>query len=546
MTQTVNDFMEEYISQKTVDDFLNEIDFDKLNDGKYIPSEFSLKFMNFIKLVNGDIGEDNKTPVMHLAMLDKIATKEPRTANLCARGTAKTTLMMEYLVMFLAVFGELPNFGKVTGMLYISDSMDNGVKSARNSIETRYNRSEFMQYWVPEAKFTENYLEFKNRAGGQLGVKMFGAKSGIRGTKIFGKRPVLAVMDDLVSDADSKSKTAMEAIKATVYSGVAFALDPTRWKMILNGTPFNKEDIVYEAIESGAWQVNVWPICEKFPCSREEFRGAWEDRFAYDYVKDQYDAALRTGKLNNFRQELMLRITSDESRLIQQEDIHWKKRSDILRNKHLYNFYMTTDFATSSKQTADYSVISVWAYDYMGNWIWIDGVCDRQTMDLTMKDLFSFVDEYDPQSVGVEISGQQGGFIQWIQMEMQNRDTYFNLAGEKGKPGIRPVVDKLARLNLVVPLFKAKKVFFAEEMKNSRVLGIMMEQIALATKDGIKGKDDSLDTISMLQNMNPWKPYGLDVPIDGNDSTPRNEQVWGKDDLLAEEIDDGSFGSYVV
>jgi len=74
----------------------------------------------------------------------------------------------------------------------------------------------------------------------------------------------------------------------------------------------------------------------------------------------------------------------------------------------------------------------------------------------------------------------------------------------------------------------------------------MMEQIALATKDGIKGKDDSLDTISMLQNMNPWKPYGLDVPIDGNDSTPRNEQVWGKDDLLAEEIDDGSFGSYVV
>jgi len=363
----MSNITEEWVSAKSVDDWLNAVDFDLLNDGLYVPSAFSLKFMNFIKLVNGDAGEDNKTPVMHLAMLDKIATKESHTANLCARGTAKTTLMMEYVVMYLAVFGELPNFGKVTGMLYISDSMENGVKSARNSIETRYNRSEFMQYWVPDARFTENYLEFKNRSGGQLGVKMFGAKSGIRGTKIFSKRPVLAVMDDLVSDADSKSKTAMDAIKDTVYSGVAYALDPTRFKMILNGTPFNKEDIVYEAVESGSWQVNVWPVCEKFPCSREEFRGAWEDRFTYDYVKKQYDFAIKSGKLNNFRQELMLRITSDESRLIQEGDIYWTKRSDILKNKHLYNFYITTDFATSSKQTADFSVISVWAYDYLGN-----------------------------------------------------------------------------------------------------------------------------------------------------------------------------------
>jgi len=167
-------------------------------------------------------------------------------------------------------------------------------------------------------------------------------------------------------------------------------------------------------------------------------------------------------------------------------------------------------------------------------------------MDVTMKNLFDFVNEYDPQSVGVEISGQQGGFIQWIQMEMQNRDNYFNLAGEKGKPGIRPVVDKLARLNLVVPLFKAKKVFFAEEMKTSKELGIMMEQIALATKDGIKGKDDSLDTISMLQNMNPWRPSGVGIPIEGEEGPVRNEQVWGKDDLHTEPIEDGSFGSYVV
>lgn len=537
---------ESYVAPKSVDDYLNEVDFLMLNShAGYVPSEFALKFMNFIKLVNGDVGEDNKTPVMHLAMLDKLAGKEKKIANLCARGTAKTTLFMEYLTLYLAVFNNLPNFGSVTGMLYISDSMDNGVKSARNSIEFRYNNSEFLQAWLPYAKFTENYLEFRNKSGKQLGVKMFGAKSGIRGTKIFGKRPVLAIMDDLVSDADSKSVTAMDAIKDTIYSGVQYALDPTRNKMILNGTPFNKEDIVYQAIESGAWHVNVWPVCEKYPCSKEEFRGAWEDRFTYEYVKEQYDSAAMEGKLKSFRQELMLRITSDESRLIQDSEILWQPRAPILRNKQNFNFYITTDFATSSKQTADYSVQSVWAYDSNENWTWVDGVVERQTMDKSVNDLFKFVGEYQPQGVGVEISGQQQGFVAWLMNEMNYRNTFFNLTNQKGKPGIRPTTDKLSRFNMVVPLFKSGKVFFPTELRKTKALSIGIEQIALATKDGIKGKDDFIDTVSMLQYMNPYAPSK--ETIDSNDtSNITSHQLWGSNNLTRGDTEESNYGSYVI
>lgn len=541
--------MNEDIKAKTVDEYLNEVDFGMLNsNGGYVPSLFSIQFTNFIKLVNGDIGEDNKTPVMHMAMLDKLATKARKTANLCARGTAKTTLFMEYLTLYLAVFGKLPGFGDVTGMLYISDSMDNGVKSARKSIEFRYNNSEFLQKWLPPdgVTFTENYLEFKNLSGHMLGVKMFGAKSGIRGTKIFGKRPVLAIMDDLVSDADSKSTTAMDAIKDTVYSGVQYALDPNKQKMILNGTPFNKEDIVYAAIESGAWQVNVWPICEQYPCTRDEFRGAWEDRFGYDYVKDQYDSAALEGKLKNFRQELMLRITSDESRLVQDGEIGWSDRAKILRNKSNYNFYITTDFATSSKQTADYSVISVWAYDTDGNWHWVDGIAERQVMSKSVNQLFEFIKEYDPQSVGVEVTGQQQGFVAWLMNEMNYRDTYFNLATMPGKtePGIRPTTDKLSRFNMVVPFFKSGLIHFPEQLKHSKTVRLFIEQIALATRDGIKGKDDCIDTVSMLQYMNPWKPERDELV---EDEVPnRSLEVWGINQMTPDEPDDTGYASYTV
>lgn len=543
----MSDIDDEFNRRKTVDDYLNEVDFQLLNrNGGYIPTEFALKFMNFIKLVNGEKGEENKTPVMHLVMLDKLQTKDEKIANLCARGTAKTTLFMEYFTMYLAVFGRLPNFGEVSGMLYISDSMDNGVKSARNSIEFRYNNSEFMQYWVPEARFTENYLEFKNRSGHQLGIKMFGAKSGIRGTKIFNQRPVIAVMDDLVSDADSKSQTAMQAIKDTVYSGVQYALHPSRRKMILNGTPFNKGDIVYEAIESGAWKVNVWPICEQFPCKPEDFRGAWEDRFTYDYVKTQYESAVKEGNLKSFQQELMLRITSDESRLVQDADIGWTSRADILNNKQDYNFYITSDFSTSSKQTADYAVLSVWAYSKQSEWIWVDGIVERQSMTQTVNDLFRLCAEYQPQGVGVEISGQQQGFVDWLMMEMNNREQYFNLTQKDGKPGIRPATDKLARFNMVVPLFKAKKVKFVEEMRLSRVLGIFLEQISMVTKDGIKGKDDCVDTVSMLQYMNPWIPSGSATATSSSQGKELPREVWGSMDADPGATDDSNYGSYMA
>ena len=525
--------------KQDLDLWLDQVNYADINSSLYLPSEFALTFMNFIKLVNGSQGESNKTPAVHLKMLDKVVGPSDYIANLCFRGAAKTTLFMEYFSLFLGVFHCLPGFGAIDGMIYVSDSMDNGVKSARKNIEFRYNNSEFLQQWIPEAKFTDAYIEFKNRSGEMLGIKMFGAKTGLRGTKIFGKRPVIAILDDLVSDDDAHSKAAMNTIKDTVYKGVNHALDPTRRKVIFNGTPFNKEDILIEAVESGGWDVNVWPVCEKFPCSREEFVGAWPDRFSFDYIQSQYDLAEKTGKLSGFYQELMLRISSEDERLVQDAEIRWYKRAQILANKGMYNFYITTDFATSKKQTADFNVISVWAYNANGDWFWVDGIYVRQTMDVTINDLFRLVQAYRPQQVGVEITGQQGAFIQWLQQEMLNRNIWFNFASSEksNEPGIRPSVDKLARFNLVVPWFKTGKVYFPEEMRQSTIMGAFMQQIRLTTMSGIKGKDDCLDTISMLGYLKPWKPAEA-VPL-----SQRDDGVWEPEE---EETPSSALSSYLV
>lgn len=528
--------------KKDLDTWLNEVDYKYLNDGSYVPSQFALVFMNFIKLVNGGTGETNKTPPVHLKMLDKMESPNQYIVNLCYRGSGKTSIYFEYFLLFCSVFRYLPSLGTIDSMIYVSDSMDNGVKSARKNIEYRYNNSDFLKEWLPKAYFTDNYIEFENKEGLKFGCKMFGAKTGLRGTKIFGKRPPLAVLDDLISDDDATSKVQMQAIKDTVYKGVDYALDPTRRKVIFNGTPFAKNDIMVEAVESGAWDVNVWPVCETFPCTEEEFNGAWEDRFTYKFVMDAYERAVLNGKVAAFMQEMMLRISSDEERLVQDSEIREYSRKTLLQYKSAYNFYITTDFATTDNQSSDYSVIAVWAYNSNGDWFFVDGICERQNMAKSVDDLFRLVQIYKPQSVGIEITGQQGAFINWLQNEMATRNIWFNFASSEksGKPGIKPIINKLARFNLVVPLFKAGKIYFPEELKTTPLIAHFYGQIKLATMNGLKGKDDCIDTISMLMSMNAWKPSENSYnPINDEDSMD-----WG--DPFGEQASTDTLKSYII
>ena len=490
-----------------VEDYLNATVYTV--DPAYVPSAFALEFVTFIKLVNGAQGEEHKTPLVHYRMLDTITDGGKRVINLCHRGIAKTTVMGEYLFLYIATYGEIPGFGRIDLALYVSDSIENGVKNMRKNLEFRWDNSDFLKQYVPLIRFTDIRWEFKNADGKVFIVKGYGAKTGVRGAKELGKRPQLAVLDDLISDEDARSATVIAAVEDTVYKAVNYALHPTKNMIIWSGTPFNAKDPLYKAVESGAWAVNVFPVCEQFPCSKEDFRGSWPDRFTYEYVKEQYETAIKLGKLETFNQELMLRIMSDDDRLIQDHDIAWYKIDAVLRNKGRFNFYITTDFATSEKQKSDFSVISVWAYNNVGDWLWVDGVCKRQLMDKNIDDLFRLAQVYRPQQVGIEVTGQQGGFIQWIQSEMLTRNIYFPLASEGNdtKPGIRPNTNKLVRFNTMVPLFKARKIFFPQEKKLSPEMAEAMNELGLAAIGGFRSKhDDFIDTVSMLSSLNPWKP----------------------------------------
>ena len=481
---------------KRVEDYLKEVDY---SFNGYEPSINAIKFINFIKLVENGKPE-NKTPVVHMKILDNIFSKYRRHAIMAHRGIAKSSLI-EYIILYIAVFGSLPNFGEISLALYVSDSAEGGAKNMRKNLEFKYEMSSFLQEYL-NIKFTDGRLEFINKKNNKhFIVKLYGGQQNIRGLREQGVRPQIAFLDDLLSDIDANSKTVLSNVENNISKAISKALHPSRHKIIYVGTPFNQNDPLYKRVESGSWNVSVYPICEKFPCSKEEFKGSWEDRFSYEYVKDMYDEAKSLGKLDSFYQELMLQIKSDEDRLLTNDDIKYFTLDQVRRRD--WNYYITTDFATSEKESADYSVIGVWGVDPSGKKYLVEAQAKRQLMDKNIEDLFILASKYKVFQVGIEVTGQQKGFVSWFGSEMIKRNTYFNIKE------VRPNKNKLSRFMEVLPEFKKGNIIFNSLLSNS-FKEELINELENITINGFKSKhDDILDIISMVINLDIILPSSV-------------------------------------
>ena len=161
-------------------------------------------------------------------------------------------------------------------------------------------------------------------------------------------------------------------------------------------------------------------------------------------------------------------------------------------------------------------------------------------MDKNLDDLFRLVSLYSPQSVGVEVSGQQGGFISWIQREMFDKNIFFSLASNSkdGTLGLKPNNSKLERFNVIVPDFKLKRFYFPYEKKYTEALKELLLEISQASVAGFRSKhDDGLDTISQLAMMSIW------LPSESTEFVKDTSGIWESYDL-----DDSynSMDSYIV
>lgn len=520
----------------------------------YVPSEEALKFIAFIR-ASGN--EEFSSPEIHYRIADKLFSPLKQDKNIlieCCRGVAKSTLA-EYAIIYVAALGYWPGFGLCPFAIFLGANAEGNVKQFFKNVASKIANSDMLSTVVEVRRQTDKEIELVNKAGVEMFVAGKGMNVNWRGARSpKGDRPSLLLADDVLHNDSATSEAIRNTIDTNWYASALPALAP-KHKIVYIGTPMSEDDLLHKLKRSGSYSVVQFPLCKEFPVPESEFESIWPDRFDYDYVKDMYQQFESSGKAQLFYQEYLLQITDLTTLLVEEEDINWFDPSVVLKNRHNYNFYITTDFATSTKKAADFSTIGVFAVSSNNDWLLVDGQCLRQTMQDNIEDLFGYVKKWSPVAVGIETSGQQGGFISILQEMMLKRNCWFNIAKKQGSKdlGIRPTKDKVHRfVTGVQPKFKQGKVWLPKPelavKVSSRIVALVEElhnelkRFTLAGGVGALAHDDAIDLLNQLSEMDIYAPSSADSltvsAVDGEGLIW--ESVWD------DEVDDFSQGRSTI
>lgn len=511
----------------------------------YVPSEEALKFIAFIRAAGL---EENISPEAHYKIADKLFSKDKQDWNVlieCLRGMGKSSVL-EYAVIYVCALGYWPNFGACPLILFLGASQEGNTKAFFKNVAGKIFASDFLKSLFKlegkDYRQTDSELELTNQAGVLTYITGRGCNVNFRGIRSpSGSRVSVVVADDIITNESMTSAAIRNTIETNWFNSVLPSLVPKRHKIIYIGTPINEEDLLHKLKDSGSYQVVRFPLCPKFPCPEEEFVSIWPDRFDYEYVSKMYKQFEGAGKTQAFYQEYMLEITDLTTLLVDEDDVRWFDRSLFLKNKHQYNFYITTDFATSTKKSADFTTVGVWAISSNGDWLLVDGICKRQTVQETLEDIFKLVSKWKPVAVGIETAGQQGGFISIIETMMMDRNIWFQFATKRGskEKGIRPATDKVSRfVTGVQPMFKQGKVWLPRpesvDPANYGLLQLIEELVSELSKftlaGGVKAlaHDDAIDLLNQLSEIDVFVPDGTFI-ADEN-ITKTDNDFWGSHD----------------
>jgi len=559
-----------------VDHALDNID---LSFPNYTPSKDAIEFFNIMRLV---YGEDFETPnaIVHYFFVDlvfnnvtremfpypkeitdKIRLNPKKIAIIAARFTSKSTVLTAFMPIYCAITGKMPGFGPVMFWVAFGDSQQAGAKVQANTIRDICMDSAFCKEHFEKMRFTDEECEFIRRGSEPVKKRAFmfktkGAAGGsVRGIRYKTERPQILSFDDAIkNEADANSPIIMAKLKSMIYSDAENALGK-KGKIIIVNTPFNKKDPVYSALENGVWTPLAIPLCEKIEIgmSKEDYRGSWEAMKSFEEVYERYVDAVQGQTLREFNQEMMLRISNADDRMIKDDMLNKYSRKVIMRSLDKFTILITTDFTASNSKKGDYSGIAVWAIGSDNDTFLLDLELRKRTIQEQYEALFRMVSKWGRNGrvleVGIEIDGQQKLNVFALKKMMIEKNIWFRFARQKDAPNGREGImsrsaggNKLERFRYMMPRFEMGKMWFPEELDDTPDMKEMMEELKYLTYDSIGSThDDGLDLISqlgMIDYILPTQEFDVDDGL-----TEADSNIWAS---FEDEDDDYTSNSSVV
>lgn len=356
-------------------------------------------------------------------------------------------------------------------------------------------------------------------------IKALGTGQQVRGALEGDTRITLYILDDPEDEDNTKTKEAMEDNFSKFLGGVA-GLDKRNGRVIVVGTPIRGGCLIDKLRNATGWTT----LHYKNTIDKDKGIYLWKEMYSPEWLANKKKELEELGQRRKYYSEYEGEITGEEDQLFKEEDFRFYdgyvevvlgeaflvlkslNKIELPTPKRItVNTFMGVDPASSTKQTADYSVTMPIAYDADKNIYVLPYYRKRVSPIDHAEDIISKIKLYAPKRGQVETTGYQEFLRNYLRMRQEEENVY--LPGLEHK--YNPRSEKSARLEEMQPYFFQHKIFVLEDMSELIGEAIMYprskhddcikEDALIKTIDGYKEVKDVKVGDEVLTHLGRYK-----------------------------------------
>jgi predicted phage terminase large subunit-like protein len=380
---------------------------------------------------------------------------------------------------------------------------------------------------------TDIIVEFED--GEQFRIIVRGAEQRVRGLKWNSKRPDLIVCDDLEGDEQVQSKDRREKLHKWFYA----ALLPCRSKdgiVRVVGTVMHLDSLLNKLMppDYDGDYIKVEPLKTYSTRKRVEWRSVryrahsedysqilWDTRYTAEDYKIKRESYLKQGIPEVYSQEFLNYPVDEGTAYFKRVDFVEIPRYTLEAIRHKekkLTYYAAVDFAISTRERSDYTVIAIGGIDSDGIMNIVDIRRGRWDALEIVDEMFAVQKKYDPQSIVTEKGAIEKAIGAILRREQISRQTYMSIIP------MTPTKDKQSRARSFQARFRAGGVKFDKSASWYPELEEEMVRFPKARHD------DQVDALSWL---------GLIVDQVHDADTPEEEAEYEYHQSKSQQNNDG-------
>lgn len=439
-----------------------------------------------------------KSPDFHYDMCNYLMDPEEKQINIVApRGHAKSSIIGGVLPMHHLFYGE----GRKLIVL-VSRTQDHAVKLLgliKDTLDYGEQCRQMFGYWGQHSAKSWSKSEIELKDGSMIICKGTGQQ--IRGIKIGNQRPSLIIIDDPEDENNTKTAEAMETNLRWLLQSAIPSVDPFKGRIIVIGTPQHQRCMVETLQEMHGWtNLTYKPDIHKK-------KALWEEWWSIKKLLEKKKELESINRLSVFYREYMCEIVGDEDQLFRADDFrYYEGEVSLDSNEDAYinmtypekkqipiNIFTGVDPASSTKQTADYSVIFNLGVDKEGNRYVLPYYRKRATPLNLAEAIVDNFRKYRSQKTRIESVGYQEMLREYVIKRCDDENLFI--------PGLNikenPRTSKSRRLESLQPIFARGQVHMKKTMQD------LLNELLLFPR----GKHDDLLDGLFYANKGSYAPY---------------------------------------